>query len=341
MSTVDSAAAAQAQAAAEAEAAAEAAVAAAAAADEHRDRVEEYKTLREETLKRVEIRNQIINLALIATGALLTVGAGQNGPRTALLVYPVIGLFFAAGYCYNYILLVEIGRYLREVLEGAGDTKKRKVAMKWATELKPRHDRFRWIDYAFSFGPFVGTQVLMMVVHVGLVGLQNYSRLDRALLELDLACLAATVLLLVHATRYDPEQGAAQHAGALTNVLRFKIAVTAGLWCIPLLLVPGTFFTSFGFPAEVPVVLVRLLGAAYLALLVAYVGGLRAVRDGKSAGTAVGMGLVSNGAACILLLGYGLAGDYAGWGGLAQAYMWASAAAAGLVTLGLASFGRQ
>lgn len=314
---------------------------AAVAADrESREVLEEYKTLREETLKRVELRNQIINLALIATGALLTVGASQNGPRTALLVYPVIGLFFAAGYSYNYIMLVEIGRYLREDLEKAGDPEHKRLSIGWATYLKPHHDKFRWIDYAFSFGPFVGTQVLMMVVHAGLVGPRNYTGLDRWLLGLSLLSLAATVLLLVQATSHDPEQRAAERPGALATVLRIKIGLTAGVWCLPLLLFPGSWFAAAGFPPPQPVIFLRLLGVAYASLLMVYVQGLRALRAGQSPTEAVAVGIVSNGTACILIGGSGFAGDYAGWGTAAQAYMWGSAACTLLIAAALAVYRR-
>lgn len=142
------------------------------------------------------------------------------------------------------------------------------------------------------------------------------------------------------ATR-DRGVGTPPRTRALSAVLRFKIAVTALLWCIPLLLVPVEYLQPAGFPPLGPPVFLQLLGAAYLALLVGYVGGLRALRRGQPVTDVVAVGLVSNALGCLLAVGYGLAGEYAGWGPLAQAYMWISAAAAGLVTLGLAVYGRR
>jgi hypothetical protein len=135
--------------------------------------------------------------------------------------------------------------------------------------------------------------------------------------------------------------GTARRTRALAAVLKFKIAVTAVLWCLPLLLVPARLLERIpGVPPLGPAVFLQLLGAAYLGLLVGYVGGLRALRRGQPVAGVVAMGLVSNGLGFLLAAGYGVAGAYADWGTLAQAYMWLSAAAAGLVALGLAVYGR-
>jgi hypothetical protein len=142
-------------------------------------------------------------------------------------------------------------------------------------------------------------------------------------------------------TTHAAAPAAPPRTGALSAVLWFKITVTALLWCIPLLLVPLVPPERLGFPPLGSRVFLQLLGAAFLALLVGYVGGLRALRRGESAADVVTVGLVSNGLACLLVVGYGVAGEYASWGLLAQVYMWLSAAATGLVTLGLAVFGRR
>jgi len=127
----------------------------------------------------------------------------------------------------------------------------------------------------------------------------------------------------------------------LRTVLWIKIGVTVALWCTPLLLAPCGVFRALGFPAPgTLIVFLRLLGAAYLALLVGYVRAYRALRAGLHPGDAVAVGIVSNAGGSLILLGYGMAGAYAGWGGWAQAYMWVSAAAAGLIALGLATADR-
>lgn len=127
----------------------------------------------------------------------------------------------------------------------------------------------------------------------------------------------------------------------LRTVLWIKIAVTAGLWCVPLLLFPSGWFVALGFPRPEPMLFVRLLGVAYLALGVGYVRGLRELDRGGTAGHAVAVGIVSNGLACAVLLAYAVLGAFAGWGFWARVHLWASVAATGLITLGLfASRGR-
>lgn len=121
----------------------------------------------------------------------------------------------------------------------------------------------------------------------------------------------------------------------LEAVLWIKIAVTAVLWAGPLLFAPARLFRALGFPAPEPMVFVRLLGAAFTALLVGYVLGLRALKAGGDPSDAVLVGIVSNGLACGVLVAYGLAGAYARWGRAARAYVWISALATGLVTVGL------
>jgi hypothetical protein len=127
----------------------------------------------------------------------------------------------------------------------------------------------------------------------------------------------------------------------LRAVLWFKIGVTVLLWALPLLFAPRGVFRRLGFPDPGPaMVFMRLLGAAFVALLVAYVQGLGALGRGESTADTVAVGAVSNGLACLVILLYGVAGAYADWGRAARAYMWISALATGLVTLGLLTASR-
>jgi hypothetical protein len=121
----------------------------------------------------------------------------------------------------------------------------------------------------------------------------------------------------------------------LEHVLWVKIVLTAVLWAAPLLLCPVRLFRTLGFPPPEPMVFTRLLGAAFLSLLVGYVQGLQALVHGEHPAGTVVVGMVSNGLACVLIIGYGLAGTYARWGRVARVYMWLSALATGLITLGL------
>lgn len=61
----------------------------------------EYKALRDEIVKRIEFRYQIINLILIVAGTFLTVGVQASIPASVLLVYPILALFLISGWAHN------------------------------------------------------------------------------------------------------------------------------------------------------------------------------------------------------------------------------------------------
>jgi hypothetical protein len=112
----------------------------------------------------------------------------------------------------------------------------------------------------------------------------------------------------------------------LERTLEIKILLTVVLWCLPLLFFPQQWFAYFGFPRPRPQIWIRLLGAAYLALVVCYQYGLTAFRRGGDPTPTVMVAIVSNGGAAAILTLFGLAGLWNDWGPLAQAYMWMSAA---------------
>jgi len=82
-------------------------------------------------------------------------------------------------------------------------------------------------------------------------------------------------------------------------------------------------------------VFVRLLGAAYAALVVGYVGGLIRLLRGEDIRNTVWVGLTSNGLACLILLLFGITGAWEDWGIWARIYMWSSALLTAAITAGL------
>jgi hypothetical protein len=126
----------------------------------------------------------------------------------------------------------------------------------------------------------------------------------------------------------------------LARVLIFKIAFTALFWCAPLLTFPSQWFLAVGFPEPEPTVFVRLLGAAYLALLVGYAFGLAQARRGSKPAGVVWMGTVSNGLGSAILFWRGLAGDWNAWGRPSAAMMWSWAVVTLGITFGLLYYGR-
>lgn len=121
----------------------------------------------------------------------------------------------------------------------------------------------------------------------------------------------------------------------LSIVLLIKISFTLIFWCIPLLFFPSSLFVRLGTPEPQPILFVRLLGAAYLALTVGYLFGFDALHQGKNILDVTWVGIVSNGLASIILFIYGTMGIWSSWSNLSRFYMWGSAIATALITLGL------
>ena len=124
----------------------------------------------------------------------------------------------------------------------------------------------------------------------------------------------------------------------LARVFTVKLAVTAVFWAGPLILAPASLFEAAGLPGEA-VLLARLLGWAYVALGVGYGFGLREVRAGRRATSAVAVGVVSNGCAGACLAYFGATGALAGWDHWLQVMAWASSAVALGIALGLYWYG--
>jgi hypothetical protein len=124
--------------------------------------VEEYKTLRDETMKRIDARNQILSYTLVFAASMFTLALGQSAFSSALLVYPIVAFFFATSFAFNSLVLIEIGAYLRSLetrLPGAG----------WANYLKPRYWKIEIFELIASAGLFIGTEC---------IGIGLYSNLD-------------------------------------------------------------------------------------------------------------------------------------------------------------------
>ncbi len=118
----------------------------------------------------------------------------------------------------------------------------------------------------------------------------------------------------------------------LKGIFIRKIAITALFLCIPLLLFPPSLFNSLGIPLTVSTMFLRLLGVAYLALLVGYYYGIKALERQQNPLFAIDMGIVSNGAAFIVIIYFGITGAWTKWSLAAELYMWALSFGALLIT---------
>ncbi|WP_414586875.1 hypothetical protein [Scytonema sp. PCC 10023] len=126
--------------------------------------LEEYQALRNEILKRIEFRYQLINIILVVSGTFLSVGVQPNVSVSVLLVYPILALFLTSGWVYNGIILKRIGTYIRENIET------NIPELRWESYLKERTIRlnssspFSLLGTLSTSGLVLTTQVLAIVI---------------------------------------------------------------------------------------------------------------------------------------------------------------------------------
>jgi hypothetical protein len=118
-----------------------------------------------------------------------------------------------------------------------------------------------------------------------------------------------------------------------------KILATLAFWAAPALLLPPPWFPLFGIP-EPPatqLIFVRLLGAAYLALVVGYALAWHA--PARHPGIVL-VGIVSNGLAALVIASVGTGGGFASWPVLGTLYIWGSAVITAALAAALVVTGR-
>jgi hypothetical protein len=96
----------------------------------------------------------------------------------------------------------------------------------------------------------------------------------------------------------------------LLAVLWIKIVATLILWAAPLLLLPAARIRRIGIPMPEPMLFIRLLGAAYTALLVGYLLGSFNLSRNQDITEIVWIGIVSNGLAWVMLTYFGVIGTW-------------------------------
>lgn len=77
----------------------------------------EYATCREEILRRLDSRQQMISITLTIAGAFLGIGWGSSA--VALMIYPPLALLLAAGWAQNEVRLRQLRTYIHDYLEPA------------------------------------------------------------------------------------------------------------------------------------------------------------------------------------------------------------------------------
>ena len=149
----------------------------------------QFSALREEILKRTEIQHQLITLAVVASGAFLSVNIG--GLQTVPLAYPVLAMFLAAAWSQNNVRILQIGGYIKENIE------KKLLAndLGWEHHVGTLRGggKFGSLSFLASRGILIGTQLLTVGVSIFKT---DFPKKDIALLILDAGIIFFTIFLL-------------------------------------------------------------------------------------------------------------------------------------------------
>lgn len=123
----------------------------------------EYNTLRGEILKRIDLRQQMVSIALTVAGIFLGVGV-NNG--TVALIYPPLAVFLAVSWAQNDLRAKDVATYIRERLEPPLGLSYEH----WVQDRREATNSRGWrLTILAHGGIFIFTQ--LMALGVGLLGL--------------------------------------------------------------------------------------------------------------------------------------------------------------------------
>ncbi|HEY0640667.1 MAG TPA: hypothetical protein VGD67_23810 [Pseudonocardiaceae bacterium] len=156
----------------------------------------EYKSLRDESLKRMDHRITLLVSSLTISGAILGFGV-ERKDGTLLLVAPVMAVLFGLLVLYHTRVIADIGHYLRAHVEAPVEALHKGV-MGWYTRPAWRGNRFRGMTLfhlpimltvlaptvaalvlAWQFGGALDVKVPLAVLDVLLVGYYLFQYLRR------------------------------------------------------------------------------------------------------------------------------------------------------------------
>lgn len=171
----------------------------------------EYKALRDELLKRFELRQQVVSVTLAIAGALIGAGIFQakmlympgtpNSPSPSIaLAYSPIALFLALGWAHLDDRVRILGSYIRERIEP------KIPGLGWETYIDGKRPRVKRLPYAFIShgGVFIWTQIVAIIIGIifCIRAQPKLDLLDSTLIAIDAISLASTVLLMMHHARH-------------------------------------------------------------------------------------------------------------------------------------------
>ena len=152
---------------------------------------EEYKALRDEIVKRIEIDHRILSLSLIALGAVLTAGL-ETQRAIPILIYPVLELALVFVWVSNSVRINNIRQYIKNEIEDyVGE-----YAINWEHYNTRLSRAFNVIHFLGSRGIFLGTEIVALIAALFLVKAKFASWSGESIL-LALAILSIVITLVL------------------------------------------------------------------------------------------------------------------------------------------------
>ena len=133
-------------------------------ADAHDLTADEYRSLRDEIVKRIEIQHQLLSLALIAPGTVLAIGF-QTRNASLMLLYPMLGMFLSAVWLANSFAIHDISAYIQsQILPRVGEDSS--VWERFRAISDTRH--LSILHFWGTRGLFIGTELLALLAGITL-----------------------------------------------------------------------------------------------------------------------------------------------------------------------------
>lgn len=125
----------------------------------------EYSALRDEIVARINLRHQMLVIALTLLGLLMAFGIKDTNEKEIsmhlFLLYPILCMFLAMGWAHTDYRLGELGTYIRETIET------KFLGIGWEHYIHARSQPFKRsfkVQEMAAIGIFVGVEVLSLLV---------------------------------------------------------------------------------------------------------------------------------------------------------------------------------
>jgi len=151
----------------------------------------EYAALKEEVLRRLEGRQQLISITLTIAGAYLGVG-WTSGSSVALLLYPLLGALLSAAWAQNELHIRRLNTYIRDNLEA------NLPGLGWENYKRRTHFETQIAGWPVDVLAFGGVFLLpqLLAVLLGFFQIQRLTILEMILLAADILAMLGLLAMM-------------------------------------------------------------------------------------------------------------------------------------------------